>query len=533
MRAATLFNRLKDHIGNQQIFSRVFALVKPIYEDSAKELRVSVGSEDLEPIYSELRKLRDIRSESPSEVDLSEYIDSLSSIPVDPEFFTLPIVEGIYAPEVLLKVLLYRPHLTPEGVTFYASLQGVKDRKYIETTYGRFCTRILGLPADAAEKHHAQYKARVGKTGVKFIENNDVTGWKQAYSSRRAPSCMRNKAVAGCYAIGTKSNPTGNGLRLAYLGESPDICVARAIVHEPTKTFVRVYGDSNLMQALEHLGYTKADGWPVGIRLRTRYSSDKSKLKVPFVDGDVFNAELVQDKQNLFMELQSKGPYYLRQQSTWISVLNSCDCCGRRLTGSTTPEVQVDLDTFEVSEVKSNVCGACAIDQGLALVLHPEESRRVWAESKYIWADSKSIWDGRLLREGDIERNNLEWSPVQEAWIQDPVFIPSKGYSVGKSSAAQVFNEDGTQVWETLSSLSKLEARGGYLYVLKDTKVEGHQLLGHDEFLNGTSVPSARWTAANQDLARRWWGTLLGSSVAGSLMVDHIVNTYKASAATY
>ena len=156
--------------------------------------------------------------------------------------------------------------------------------------------RLLLQPADAR---------------VMFAANDDLQMWRDVYRSCNIKSCMNNTTYGvtkgdtyKCYTSSAHGLPD-NELRLAWLPYSsafddPCQAVSRAIVHEPTKTYVRVYGDDELSSLLDELGYRQSFGYPEGLILYTEHLDEDEADDLldeciegwlaPYVDGDTTEA---------------------------------------------------------------------------------------------------------------------------------------------------------------------------------------------------------------------------------------------------
>lgn len=227
-----------------------------------------------------------------------QYADGLYKIVVR-EWKPLQIFEHMYEDlndEQKLKICLQLPHLSISGdgrVAYWPDASKCAAGREVVTTVGRYLSRQLGIreELDVWVKLHNQLNG-LDADYVKFIENNDLNGWRDVYRSHHIRSCMNNREYGvtqndtyRCYATAAFGLPD-NGLRLAYISHpkgdgSPDTAVARCIVHQPTMTYVRVYGDDNLESALKSMGYTYSSGYPEDLIL---WAGEHKYT--PYVDGD-------------------------------------------------------------------------------------------------------------------------------------------------------------------------------------------------------------------------------------------------------
>ena len=185
------------------------------------------------------------------------------------------------------------PHLRVDDLGPMYFFTGLKPA--IKTSVGRYAVRQLGYEGktDELTQGHNFISGDYSKF-LKFIENDDLDGWERVYRSPKIKSCMNDYSYGvtrfetyKCYCTSAHDLPD-NGLRLAYI-EDKDIPVARCIVHEPSKTFVRVYGDDRLLTYLTLAGYKMELGWHEGLTLYTEHYYGWAH---PYIDGKLVNADL-------------------------------------------------------------------------------------------------------------------------------------------------------------------------------------------------------------------------------------------------
>ena len=237
-----------------------------------------------------------------------------------------------------MKLVHHLPHVSvnnPNRVAFYQSPE--KLRKGIETPIkpAAYYKRYINPNADDAllskitEAHAMMVGGYTNLLG--FMGNDDVGGWEAVYSSSNIRSCMNNGSYNltlldsfKCYCT-SSAGLSDNGLRLAWLaneeGGLPEYAVARAIVHQPTMTYIRVYGDDRLSTALEHSGYTQADAYPEGLILATwlEYSQTNADdydtyagYLHPYIDGSLSSADFYTSGGEVsWFELICGGDYEL------------------------------------------------------------------------------------------------------------------------------------------------------------------------------------------------------------------------------
>ena len=181
---------------------------------------------------------------------------------------------------------LHFPHKSLEDPTMMAYTPsqeyGVRDRQ-VRMKVGKYLTKYY---SDVLTPEQIRAFAN-GEKGhnVKFGESEEDFRYVYRYGPR---SCMAGdfENMAGDY-MPTDVYATGD-FKIAYIEPINQTVVARGIVHEPTKTWVRVYGDEgqSLADWLEANGYTRAGGWPEGALL-LKIEDDEGRYVLPYIDGDV------------------------------------------------------------------------------------------------------------------------------------------------------------------------------------------------------------------------------------------------------
>lgn len=181
---------------------------------------------------------------------------------------------------------LHFPHKSLEDPTMMAYTPsheyGVRDRQ-VRMKVGKYLTKYY---SDVLTSEQIRAFAN-GEKGhdVKFGETEEDFRYVYAHGPR---SCMAGDFcnISGDY-MPTDVYATGE-FKIAYIEPLTHSVLARAIVHEPTKTWVRVYGDEGqtLADWLDSNGYTKESGWPEGTRL-LKIEDSYGRYVLPYIDGDV------------------------------------------------------------------------------------------------------------------------------------------------------------------------------------------------------------------------------------------------------
>ena len=96
------------------------------------------------------------------------------------------------------------------------------------------------------EKHNAIIASQSGWT-LNFIESNDADGFERVYNNCTANSCMKGESAVRVYAH------EKSVIRLAYLTNGANEIIARSIVREDRKQYIRTYPETNGTNEGRHL----------------------------------------------------------------------------------------------------------------------------------------------------------------------------------------------------------------------------------------------------------------------------------------
>jgi hypothetical protein len=145
----------------------------------------------------------------------------------------------------------------------------------------------------------------------------------------------------------------------------PNIVQARAVVHEPTKSFVRTfmrgdsesdysYSDTKLEAWLQKQGYSHNDGWDEGLKLK-RVEHPRGGVMLPYIDGGLNRA----DDEGTYLRLSHRGSLVGDNTSGQASG-SSSDCLGE--CGRCGDSVYEDDESHIYAGPNEDllVCGCCA-----------------------------------------------------------------------------------------------------------------------------------------------------------------------------
>ena len=308
--------------------------------------------------------------------------------------------------------------------------------------------RLLLQPADAR---------------VMFAANDDLQMWCDVYRSCNIISCMNNPAYGvtkgdtyKCYATAAHGLPD-NGLRLAWLPyrdafDDPGQAVSRAIVHEPTKTYVRVYGDEELKSLLDELGYRKAFGYPEGLFLYTEHLgageaddiSDRycEGYLAPYVDGELCRADLDSIDGTDCFRLCCRGDYELQDPEGVISLAERCPSCG---------EMHMDLDYELLVDGEFRMCcedcytdGSQVCYLGRVVDLGRDEPSPVYV----LLSDGTMSDDGYYDSRENFDYYEIAWSDYHEEYVfRDDAVVIGDDYILPEVADVVYLDYSGNYEW--------------------------------------------------------------------------------------
>ena len=246
---------------------------------------------------------------------------------------------------------LHRVHVSlmnPLQIAHYPTLKHLRDGREVVTKLGKYLTSFkdfIGITEteikDAVEKYNAIVASRTGWE-VRFIESTDADGFVRIYSNCLAGSCMKGMDAVRVYAHDKSV------LRLSYIQSLAGEILARCIVREDLKQYVRIYPDANgstegkyLQQYLKANGYTH--GNLDGCLLQMIEHEDEDDIFVaPYIDagvdgngssGSAQSGELVDIDNRTYIEINTHGELSLTMTNGWTDDvededMSECDDCG-------------------------------------------------------------------------------------------------------------------------------------------------------------------------------------------------------------
>ena len=243
---------------------------------------------------------------------------------------------------------LHRTHASiksPLQVAHYPTLKHLRDRREVVTKLGKYLTTFkdyLELSEtdikNIVEKHNAIIASQSGWT-LNFIESTDADGFERVYRNCLAGSCMKGMKAVRVYAHDKSV------LRLAYLTNGAREIIARCLVREDKKEYIRTYPETNGSSEGRHLAdILKANGYTHGnldgCLLQAIEHDDYDDIYIaPYIDGGIDGNGSEQSAQSGTL-IDFEGKEYIK-----ITINGDFD-----LTNTNGFTNDVDEDTSECDE---------------------------------------------------------------------------------------------------------------------------------------------------------------------------------------
>lgn len=255
--------------------------------------------------------------------------------------------------------VLHQSTVDPGCVAYAESMEKLACNRYTSMKAGRYLNKFFGGLGEATIKAWAERQAARGKPAkLSFMAGTDKAGWIRAY--REGPhSCMQGEDCVQVYA-----HPT-SVLRLAYLSEGESSIMARCIVREDKKEWIRCYPltDSSenqkwhtaMNEAVKQAGYTH--GNLDGVHLdKQEVPGYTGRYIMPYLDGDTTGLT----EHATTISVGDDDDVNGQQQAGFVSFdgdgdededdYMSCDMCGDRTHNE---------ETYYIEASEENVCGHC------------------------------------------------------------------------------------------------------------------------------------------------------------------------------
>jgi hypothetical protein len=246
---------------------------------------------------------------------------------------------------------LHRTHVSlmnPLQIAHYPTLKHLRDGREVVTKLGKYLTTFkdfIGLTEtdvkDIVERYNAIVASRTGWE-VKYIESTDAEGFVRIYRDCRAGSCMKGVDAVRVYAHDKSV------IRLAYIQSLSGDILARCIVREDAKEYIRVYPDANGSTEGKYLQqYLKANGYTHGnldgcLLQLIEHEDDEDIFVAPYIDagvngngadGSAQDGELIDIDDKTYIQITTRGDICLTMTNGYTDDVESddeseCDECG-------------------------------------------------------------------------------------------------------------------------------------------------------------------------------------------------------------
>ena len=314
---------------------------------------------------------------------------------------------------------LHRVHVSlksPLQIAHYPTLRHLRERREVITKLGKYLTTFkdfIGLDDSAVKNYVEKYNAIIAsRTGwiVNFIESNDPDGFARIYSKSHARSCMSGENAVRVYAH------EKSVIRLAYLENTANEILARCIVREDLKQYVRVYPDPNGSNEGRHLqDYLKANGFTHGdlygcLLQAIEYDGDYDDVEdvyvAPYIDAgskgngsdeSAQSGSIVEIDGKEYIEINSNGRLCLTMTNGYTDDVendedySSCECCDDRVHNDDTYYTWHD----------QYICAHCEQNHYTTAWVERNREELVHNDS-IIWVGDEAYWNDVEFSDFDI-----------------------------------------------------------------------------------------------------------------------------------
>lgn len=313
---------------------------------------------------------------------------------------------------------LHRVHVSlksPLQIAHYPTLRHLRDEREVVTKLGKYLTTFkdfIGIDdaviKNIVEKYNAVIASRTGWE-VKFIESNDPDGFENVYVKTKAGSCMSGNDGDTRNAVRVYAHDK-SVIRLAYMVNGADEIIARCIVREDNKQYIRVYPDPNgSTEGRYLLDYLKANGYVHGnlsgcLLQAIQYEEDEDIFRAPYIDAGINgngnsdsaqSGELVTIDDKEYIEICTSGDLNLTMTNGYTDDITDedheeCEDCGHL-------EYRDDL---YYTHHEQHICSDC-IDSNYYYA-HTRRGERDYVHGDYVVEVGDDAYHEDYLSEHDI-----------------------------------------------------------------------------------------------------------------------------------
>lgn len=303
---------------------------------------------------------------------------------------------------------------SPARIACYPTRADAERGREIVMTPGKFYAAVHDeVEASRVQMFAETYLASKAPLNIFFVDNQaegcdaDELGdeWERRYRYPHGfTSCMSDFSSGDCHPARFYARP-GNGLSLAFIttdGTPDGGVVARTIVHQERKVYVRCYGDARLARGLEARGIHVDDSALKGVKCNAH--TDNSSLVAPYLDGEM---EIKWDGIKSYCTVVESGNYYAQETSGYATDKNRtrCDEC----------DDPTDEDEITYSEHHDrHICDSCR-EASYTMAYTSRTSQSLVRDEETI-----TINDEHYLDDSDVlSAHGYSWSDDEQQYLHE------------------------------------------------------------------------------------------------------------------
>jgi len=308
-------------------------------------------------------------------------------------------IEGDHLAQFDRYNFIYHLHFSmsePSLVAYYPSLDHMRKGREVRLRFGKFLSNIkdeIGIESEAIIKQYVDAYNSIlqARNGWKldFIGSNDRKGWLEIYQdTSHVQSCMSDCDSVKLYAHDISV------LRLAYLADDDNEVIARTIVRDDRKEYIRIYPAPEnsasgkwLQSLLRDQGYQW--GSLEGALIKT-YDHNDGGYSAPYIDrgnsSACQNADLENIDGKLYFRISENGEYNLtytngRTEEDDDEDEAYCEWCD---------EHYHDSDVHYYEYIGQSVCEGCSNEYGThAISMHGDHEMMHIDDTVYCESDAE------------------------------------------------------------------------------------------------------------------------------------------------
>ena len=308
------------------------------------------------------------------------------------------------------------PHtsMTRDGmVAFTPDAQKGRQDRQVRMKFGKFFRRYFtgNISDDDLKYLSNEFMGKYAPLEIKWASGKDIAK-VYGYYHEGFSSCMAGDHDFDCRDHHPAEVYDSPDIKLAYFGNPETERVsARCLINVKEKEFSVVYGNEQLRDMLQDLGYKKGD--LLGCRLKKIHLRGE-RYVMPYLDGTAY----FDDYDSEYFIVAEEGGWCAGSTSgvVYLQALQSCDCCGE-------PYPEDDLqDTYD----DAAVCGYC-LDEEYRYAHVPGGDYAYVRYDEVVWSEieneyfEESMVDDEIVhvptRDDYCLKDECVWSARQQEWI--------------------------------------------------------------------------------------------------------------------